>query len=64
VLGHALSMKAIPGGTAKHDRIDAQNIAVLRRGGMRPQASVDPAELRATRALLRRRIHVMRKRAE
>jgi hypothetical protein len=38
VLGHALSMTAIQGGQAIHDRIDARNIAVLRRGGMLPQA--------------------------
>jgi transposase len=44
VLGHALSMKAIHGGTAKNDKIDAQKIAVLLRGGMLPQASVYPAE--------------------
>ena len=50
VLGHALSMKAIHGGNAKNDSIDAQKIAVLRRGGMLPQACVYPAERRATRA--------------
>jgi len=38
VLGHALSMKAIHGGQAKNDTIDAQKIAVLLRGGMLPQA--------------------------
>ena len=64
VLGHALSMKAIHGGKAKNDKIDAQKIAVLLRGGMLPQAYVYPAEMRATRDLLRRRIHLMRKRAE
>jgi transposase len=64
VLGHALYMKAIHGGKAKHDSIDAQNIAVLLRGGMLPQASVYPSERRATRDLLRRRIHFMRTRAE
>jgi transposase len=64
VLGHALSMKAIHGGKAKHDKIDAQKIAVLLRGGMRPQAYVYPAAMRATRDLLRRRMHLMRKRAE
>jgi transposase len=47
----------------KHDRMDAQKIAVLLRGGMLPQASVSPAEMRATRDLLRRRMHCMRKRA-
>src|SRR5918912_4349080 len=64
VLGHALYMKAIHGGKAKNDRIDSQKIAVLLRGGMLPQASVYPAEMRATRDLLRRRMHLTRKRAE
>jgi transposase len=64
VLGHALYMKAIHGGKAKNDKIDAQKIAVLLRGGMLPQAYVYPADMRATRDLLRRRIHLMRKRAE
>lgn len=64
VLGHALYMKAIHGGKAKNDKIDAQKIAVLLRGGMLPQAYVYPAEMRATRDLLRRRIHLVRKRAE
>jgi transposase len=64
VLGPALYMKAIHGGKAKNDKIDAQKIAVLLRGGMLPQAYVYPADMRATRDLLRRRIHLMRKRAE
>ena len=64
VLGHALYMKAIHGGKAKNDKIDAQKIAVLLRGGMMPQAYVYPAEMRATRDLLRRRCHLVRKRAE
>ena|SRR5215467_4665194 len=38
VLGHALSMKAIHGGKATNDKIDAQKIAALLRGGMLPQA--------------------------
>jgi len=63
VLGHALYMKAIHGGKAKNDRIDSQKIAALLRGGMLPQAYVYPAEMRATRDLLRRRTHLMRKRA-
>jgi transposase len=57
-------MKAIHGGKAKNDRIDAHKIAVLLRGGMRPQAYVYPANMRATRDLLRRRMYLMRKRAE
>jgi transposase len=64
VLGHALSMRAIHGGKAKNDKIDSHKIAVLLRGGMLPQAYVYPAEMRATRDLLRRRMHLMRKRSE
>jgi len=64
VLGHALYMKAIHGGKAKNDKIDAHKIAVLLRGGMLPQAYVYPAEMRATRDLLRRRMHLARKRGE
>jgi transposase len=63
VLGHALYMKAIHGGKAKNDTIDAQKIAVRLRGGMLPQAYVYPAEMRATRDLLRRRMSRMRQRA-
>jgi transposase len=64
VLGHARSMKAIHGGTANNETIDAHTMAVLRRGGLRPHADVYPAEMRATRDLLRRRRHLMHKRAE
>ena len=64
VLGHALSMKAIHGGKAKNDKIEAHKIAVLLHGGMLPQAYVYPAEMRATRDLLRRRCHLVHKRAE
>src|SRR5262245_11752854 len=64
VLGHALDMKAMHGGKAKHDTIDAPKIAVLLRGGMLPPAYVYPADMRATRDLLRRRLHLMRHRAE
>jgi transposase len=64
VLGHALYMKAIHGGKAKNDKIDSQKIAALLRGGLLPQAYVYPAAMRATRDLLRRRTHLMRKRAE
>jgi hypothetical protein len=63
VLGHALSMQAIQGGKAKNDQIDAQQMAVLLRGGMLPQAYVYPAAMRGTRALLRRRRHLRRQRA-
>lgn len=64
VLGHALYMKAIHGGKAKNDKIDAHKIAVLLRGGMIPMAYVYPQPMRSTRDLLRRRMHLTRKRAE
>jgi len=64
VLGHALYMKAIHGGKAKTDKIDARKIAGMLRGGMFPIAYVYPPGMRATRDLLRRRNHLMRKRAE
>ena len=64
VLGHALYMKAIHGGKAKNDKIDAHKIAVLLRGGMIPMAYVYPAGMRSTRDLLRRRMHLMHKRSE
>jgi transposase len=57
-------MKASHGGTATHEKIDAHKMAVLRRGGMLPQAYGYPAAMRATRDLLRRRMHLRRTRAE
>jgi len=59
VLGHALYMKAIHGGKAKNDRIDAEKIATILRGGMLPQAYVYPRAMRSTRDLLRRRSHLV-----
>jgi len=64
VLGHALYMKAIHGGKAKNDKIDAQKIAALLRGGMIPEAYVYPEQMRSTRDLLRRRMQMMRQRAQ
>jgi transposase len=63
ILGHALYMKAIHGGKAKNDRIDANKIAVLSRGGMFPVAYVYPPKMRSTRDLLRRRMFLNRKRS-
>ena len=60
LLGHALYRKAIHGGKAKNDRIDANKIAALLRGGMFPMAYVYPREMRSTRDLLRRRLHLVR----
>jgi transposase len=64
VLGHALAMKAIHGGKAKNDKLDSFKIATLRRGGLLPQAYVDPSAMRSTRDLLRRRLHLVRKRGQ
>ncbi len=64
VLGHAQYMGAIHGGKAKNDKIDAHKIAGLLRGGMLAKAYVYPPQMRATRDLLRRRCHLMRKRSE
>ncbi|RKY15982.1 MAG: IS110 family transposase, partial [Planctomycetota bacterium] len=64
VLGHALYMKAIHGAKAKNDRIDAFKIAKLLAGGMLPHAYVYPREMRATRDLMRRRLHLVRKRGQ
>jgi len=64
ILGHALYMRAIHGGKAKNDKIDSNKIAVLMRGGMFPEAYVYPREMRGARDLMRRRMHLMRKRSE
>jgi len=64
VLGHALYMKAIHGGKAKNDRIDAHKIAVLLKSGAFPTAYVYPRGMRATRDLLRRRLLFVRRRSE
>ena len=63
VLGHALYMRAIHGAKAKNDRIDSHKTAALLRGGLMPQAYVYPAEMRATRDLMRRRLHFVRERS-
>jgi len=63
-LGHALYMKAIHGGKAKNDRIDAGKIAGLLRGGMFPMAYVYPRAKRDTRDLLRRRCFFVNQRAQ
>src|SRR5262245_57753079 len=57
-------MKAIHGGKAKNDRIDAGKIARLLRGGTFPLAYAYPKGMRETRDLLRRRTYLVRKRAE
>jgi transposase len=63
-LGHALYMKAIHGGKAKNDRLDAGTIARLLKGGNFPIAYAYPKGMRETRDLLRRRTYLVRQRAE
>jgi transposase len=63
-LGHALYLKAIHGGKANNDRIDAGKIARLLRGGTFPLAYAYPRGMRETRDLLRRRTYLVRRRAE
>src|SRR4029077_13320439 len=63
VIGHALYMKAIHGGKAKNDNLDAEKIARLLRGGNIPPAYVYPKGLRETRDLLRRRMYLVHQRA-
>ena len=64
VVGHALYMRLIHGAKAKNDRIDAFKIATLLRGGLLPMSYVYPAEMRSTRDLLRRRLHLVRERGQ
>jgi transposase len=63
VLGHAYYLKAIHGGKAKSDKIDANKIARLLKGGNFPLASVYPKGMRETRDQLRRRTYFVRQRA-
>lgn len=64
ILGHALYMKAIHGGKAKNDKIDSFKIAKLLRGGNFPIAYHYPKSMRATRDLMRRRMHITRHSAQ
>jgi hypothetical protein len=62
-LGHALYRKAIHGGKATNDRLDAGKIARLLRGGNFPIAYAYPKGMRETRDRLRRRTYRVRPRA-
>jgi hypothetical protein len=55
VVGYALTMRALHGGNAKHDRIASHQIAALLRGGLMPQADGYPRRMRATREGMLRR---------
>jgi transposase len=64
VVGHALYMRLIHGAKAKNDRIDANKIARLLKGGNFPLSYAYPKGMRETRDLLRRRMYLVHKRAE
>ena len=64
VLGHALAMRSIHGLKTKSDKLDSWKIAQLLHGGNFPPAYVYPRRFRATRDLLRRRLHFVRFRSE
>lgn len=64
ILGHALYMRAIRGVKTRNGPIDSLKIARLIRGGNFPLAYVYPPGMRATRDLMRRRIHFVCKRSE
>ena len=64
VLGHALYLKAIHGGKVKNDKVDSEKLAYLLRGGNFAVAYSYPADWRATRDLLRRRTHYVRRRGQ
>lgn len=63
VVGHAYYMRLIHGAKAKNDKIDANKIARLLRGGNFPLSYVYPKGMRETRDLLRRRTWLVRHRA-
>jgi transposase len=64
VLGHALYMGAIHGGKGKNDRIDSEKIARLLQGNLMPMGYAYPKCMREVRALLRRRMYLVRSRAQ
>jgi transposase len=63
VVGHAYYMRLIHGAKAKNDKIDANKIARLLKGGNFPLSYVYPKGMRETRDLLRRRTWLVRHRA-
>ena len=64
VLGHALYLKAIHGAKVKNDKVDSEKLAYLLRGGNFAVAYAYPKPWRATRNLLRRRTHYVRRRGQ
>jgi hypothetical protein len=64
ILGHALYLKAIHAGKVKNDKVDSEKLAFLLRGGNFAVAYAYPAAWRSSRDLLRRRMHLVRRRGE
>jgi transposase len=64
VVGHALYMRLIHGAKAKNDKLDANKIAHLLKGGNFPLSYTYPKGMRETRDLLRRRMYLVHQRAE
>lgn len=63
LVGHAYYMRLIHGAKAKNDKIDANKIARLLRGGNFPLSYIYPKGMRETRDLLRRRTFLVRQRS-
>jgi transposase len=56
VLSHPKATKAIAAARLKNDKVDAQRLALLRRGDLLPTVWIPPAALREARELVRHRI--------
>jgi transposase len=63
-LAHTLGLQMITGAKVKTDRRDAYTLAKLLRVGVIPKAYIYPAETRPVRDLLRRRLQLVRRRAQ
>ena len=64
VLSHPKQTKAIAAARLKNDRVDAQRLALLLRGGLLPTVWIPPAELREARELIRHRVQLVWLRGE
>lgn len=56
VLSHPKQTKAIASARLKNDRVDAERLALLCRGGLLPAVWIPPQEVREARELLRHRL--------
>jgi transposase len=58
VLSHPKQTKAIASARLKNDRVDAERLALLLRGDLRPTVWIPPAALREARELIRHRVQL------